>query len=320
MSGAYSELKELVSLRIQARDLALFRRRRSRSLLAGAGQSPFKGRGIDFEEVRAYQHGDDIRSIDWRVTARRMKPHTKIFREERERPVLVLLDQTHSLFFGSQLNFKSVTAAEICSLLSWSTLLHGDRIGGLVFNEDSLSEIRPKRSKQTLMHLLHKVEEHNRLLSTATMPTSMPGQSNGSYLTRALRHARRVAHPGTNLFVISDFSQMDEEAWRHFARLSRHCEVMAIQVFDPLEANLPRPGLYDITNGMHRKTIDTRGSGLRLKYRNHYEQAVETLKDRFGSHRIPFLRVASDQDTATQLMAHFGSVRSRVKTSGKAGG
>ncbi|WP_034837857.1 DUF58 domain-containing protein [Endozoicomonas numazuensis] len=303
MSGAYSELKELVSLRFQARELAIFRQNHSRSLLAGSGYSPFKGRGVNFEEVRAYQPGDDIRSIDWRVTARRMKPHTKLFREERERPVLVLVDQSHSMFFGSQLNFKSVTAAEAGALLAWATLQHSDRIGGLIFDEQSLSEIRPKRSKKTLMHLLNKLEQHNKSLTAE----NMPHQQQDNYLSKALRHARRVAHPGTNVFVISDFHQLDEESFRHLSRLSRHCELMAIQVTDPLESELPRPGRYDITNGMHRKTIDTRSRDLRQKYRSQHHQFQTSLKDQLASIRVPLMELEAGQDTGSQLQAWFGS-------------
>ncbi|UYM16724.1 DUF58 domain-containing protein [Endozoicomonas euniceicola] len=310
MSGAYSDLKELVGLRFKARDLALFKHNRSRSLLAGTGISPFKGRGVDFEEVRAYQHGDDIRSIDWRVTARRSKPHTKVFREERERPVLILLDQSHSLFFGSRLNFKSVTAAEACSLLAWATLNHGDRIGGVVFNEESLSEIRPKRSKQTLMHLLKQASEHNQSLRAKSIPASLSSAS-GGYLAKALRHARRVSHPGSHIFVISDFAQHNEEALRHFSRLSRHCEMMAVHISDPMEAELPRPGRYDITNGVHRQTIETRAGKVRQNYRQQYEQHTSNLKEQFSSLKIPFIQLQTDLDTSAQLLEHFGSARSR---------
>ena len=316
MSGAYSDLKELVGLRFKARDLTLFRHNRSRSLLSGSGASPFKGRGVDFEEVRAYQHGDDIRSIDWRVTARRSKPHTKVFREERERPVLILLDQSYSLFFGSRLNFKSVTAAEACSLLAWATLKHGDRIGGVIFNEQSFSEIRPKRSKQTLMHLLHQVNEHNQALSARNF--AQPSGQDGGYLARALRHARRVSHPGTHIFVISDFTQHNEETLRHFTRLSRHCELMAIQVSDPLESELPRPGRYEITNGVHRQAIETKTQSIRQKYRNHFEQRQTELKEQFASLKIPCLCLSSAEDTAAQMLERLGS--SGKKRSARAGG
>ncbi|AMO57049.1 hypothetical protein GZ77_01010 [Endozoicomonas montiporae] len=315
MSGAYSDLKELVELRLKARDLALFKHNRSRSLLAGAGASPFKGRGVDFEEVRAYQHGDDIRSIDWRVTARRSKPHTKVFREERERPVLILLDQSHSLFFGSRLNFKSVTAAEACSLLAWATLNHGDRVGGVIFNEEQLSEIRPKRSKQTLMHLLKQASELNQSLTARSIPASITA-ADGGYLAKALRHARRVSHPGTHIFVISDFASHNEETLRHFFRLSRHCEMMAVHISDPMEAELPRPGRYDITNGVHRQTIETQAGKVRQKYRQQYEQQNSLLKEQFSSLKIPFIGLRTDVDTSQQLAEHFGSVRSRKSTRG----
>ena len=222
--------------------------------------------------------------------------------------MLVLLDQSHSLFFGSRLNFKSVTAAETCALLAWATLNHGDRIGGVVFDEEQLSEIRPKRSKQTLMHLLKKTSEHNQALQARSIPASVSA-ANGGYLAKALRHARRVSHPGTHIFVVSDFAQHNEETLRHFTRLSRHCEMMAIHISDPMEANLPRPGRYDITNGLHQQTIETASSSVRHKYRTEYEQQLSTLKDQFTSLKIPFVSLGADQDTASQLALHFGSVR-----------
>ena len=305
MSGAYCSLKELVDLRLKARDLPLFRHTVSRSLLTGGVRSPFKGRGVDFEEVRAYQFGDDIRTIDWRVTARRMKPHTKVFREERERPVMVLLDQSHSLFFGSQLNFKSVTAAETAAIISWATLQHGDRIGGLLFNENTLTEIRPKRSNKALMHLFNQTEQMNCSLSIDTMPR----QPNGGHLTKALRHARRVAHPGTHIFVISDFSDLDEETGQHLRHLSRHCQLMALQVSDPLEKELPAPNRYTVTNGAHRHTVDTRRDALRQQFHQKSLEHNQWLTSEFQRYRIPLLSLSAAQNTSDQLLTLFGANR-----------
>lgn len=307
MSGAYCSLKELVGLRFQARDLPLFRHTVSRSLMAGGARSPFKGRGVDFEEVRAYQFGDDIRTIDWRVTARRMKPHTKVFKEERERPVLVLLDQSHSLFFGSKLNFKSVTAAETAALISWSTLQHGDRIGGVIFNESSLQEIRPKRSNKSLMHLFSQTEKQNNALNIRSMPKSMPQ----GYLAKALRHARRVSHPGTHIFVISDFHDMDEDANRQLQLLSRHCQLMAIKISDPMEQELPIPGNYTITNGQHRQTVDTRRKKLREAFREQFLISHQQLDHAMGQYRIPLLQLSTAENTGEQLLALFGVSRHR---------
>ena len=148
---------------------------------------------------------------------------------------MVLLDQSHSMFFGSQLNFKSVTAAETAAMISWATLQHGDRIGGVIFNEQDLTEIRPKRANKSLMHLFSQTESMNRALSIDSMPGIMPE----GFFARALRHARRVAHPGTHIFIISDFSHMDDEASRNLRQLAKHCQLMALQIIDPLEQALP---------------------------------------------------------------------------------
>ncbi|MDD7805365.1 MAG: DUF58 domain-containing protein [Endozoicomonas sp. (ex Botrylloides leachii)] len=303
MSGIYAELTELIQLRLKARNLQLFQSISAKSQLSGGILSPFKGRGMNFEEVRAYQAGDDIRTIDWRVTARRSKPHTKIFREERERPVMIILDQSHSLFFGSKLNFKSVTACETAALLAWGTLLHGDRIGGIIFNEIDHYNIRPKSAKTALMHFLKKAEKLNKQLQIKSMPT----QQNQGYLANSLRHARRVAHPGTQLFIISDFRDMDSEALRQLAKLKRHCEIMAFQITDPLEQELPEPSCYVITNGIHRYTLDTRQRAHRQAFREQQFAQYQLLEKQLIQYRIPLIRLSSEEDTAEQLLLLFSS-------------
>ncbi len=302
MSGAYCTLQSLVNLRLQAKDLPLFQPGRSHQQMLGNARSPFKGRGVDFEEVRAYQFGDDIRSIDWRVTARRMKPHTKVFQEERERPVMVLLDQSHSMFFGSRLNFKSVTAAEISALIAWATLNHGDRIGGVIFNEQELQETRPKRSRKTLMHWLNQTEKMNLKLRAASVP-SLDAEHG---LTRTLRHARRVAHPGTQIFLISDFHHVNDEAEQHLSQLARHTELMAIKVSDPLEQELPIPNQYCVTDGMHNLTINTRLQPLRQQFQQHYQAKNEQLQSMLSRFRIPLLQITAAQPSAQQLLSLYG--------------
>ena len=302
MSGAYCTLQNLVSLRLQAQDLPLFRPDRGLQKMLGNARSPFKGRGVDFEEVRGYQFGDDIRSIDWRVTARRMKPHTKVFREERERPVMILLDQSHSMFFGSRLNFKSVTAAEISALIAWATLSHGDRIGGVVFNEYELRETRPKRSRKTLMHWLNQTEQMNRELRLAAVSSIEASNS----LTRTLKHTRRVAHPGTQIFIISDFTQVNEESEQHLSQLARHNELMAIKVNDPLEQELPSPNQYRITNGLHSLTVNTGQPRLRQQFRQQYRKHNDQVRKMFSRYRMPLLQVNSAKASVQQLLAFYG--------------
>jgi uncharacterized protein (DUF58 family) len=168
------------------------------SRMSGQYISAFKGRGMEFDEVRPYQAGDDVRSIDWRVTARTDKPHTKLFREERERPILLWLDLRRSMFFGSRNYFKSVLAAKAASLLAWSTAQHGDRLGGLIFSENHHEEIRPRRGKSATLHFIQKIAEHSAWDND---------QSNyqESTSTDAIHRLRRVAKPGSLIFLLSDF-------------------------------------------------------------------------------------------------------------------
>ena len=188
--GAYSDLADLIALRFPARQLKLTRRNRALNALAGPNKSNFRGRGIDFEEVRNYQAGDDIRTIDWRVTARTGAAHTKLFREERERPVLVVVDQRNGMFFGSRHCFKSVLAAQLASLVAWSALDSGDRVGGLVFNGREHRDIRPRRSRRTALALLSQVVDYNCALPHARAAARC------STTQRVWRSGRSVQAPG----------------------------------------------------------------------------------------------------------------------------
>ena len=170
--GAYTDLSQLLRLRFAAQELKLFVKRPVKSQLSGAERTRFRGRGMDFEEVRLYQAGDDVRSIDWRVTARTQVPHTKVYREERERPVFVLVDQRSPMFFGSQQCFKSVLAAHIGTNLAWAALGNSDRVGGLIFGDTQQRDIRPRRSKHAVLELLHHLQDFNRQLHTPIAPAN----------------------------------------------------------------------------------------------------------------------------------------------------
>ncbi|MGK0499998.1 MAG: hypothetical protein ACJAYG_001643, partial [Oceanicoccus sp.] len=225
ISGAYIDLDDLIRARFAAKDLKLTQRRKALSLLAGPNKTNFRGRGIDFEEVRAYQAGDDIRSIDWRVTARSGKPYTKLFQEERERPVLVVTDQRQSMFFGSQQCFKSVTACYLSALIAWAGLQNNDRVGGLVFGNNQHREIRPRRNRQSVLAFMQALLEFNQQLNR----DSGLHLNAASELEQALVELRRIARPGSALYIISDFAGFaDERVQKQLHQLSRHCEVTAL--------------------------------------------------------------------------------------------
>ncbi|MCB1706074.1 MAG: DUF58 domain-containing protein [Halioglobus sp.] len=301
--GAYVQLEQLIALRFPARQLKLGRRTRALSNLAGPIKSNFRGRGIDFEEVRNYQPGDDIRTIDWRVTARTGSAHTKLFREERERPVLVVVDQRNSMFFGSRHCFKSVLAGHLASLLAWSALNGGDRVGGLVFNERGHREIRPRRSRKTVLTLLSQIASYN---SSLPLDTDNAEDSFADMLS----NLRRIARPGSSLFLISDFRGASRQGAReHLFELAKHTELTALACADPMEAELPRAGTYAVTNGSERSELQTGDRHLRDSYHQRQLRRQALLSEDLVRLGVPLLHASTDMPPFALLQTYFGDRR-----------
>jgi uncharacterized protein (DUF58 family) len=304
--GAYCQLEDLIALRYQGRQLKLVQRKKALSLLAGPNKTNFRGRGIDFEEVRAYQPGDDIRTIDWRVTARSGKAHTKLFREERERPVLVVTDQRSGMFFGSRTSFKSVTAAHTSAILAWAGLNNGDRVGGLVFNDSGHHEIRPKRSRQTVLAQLHHICDFG-----ARLP--LPKQNTEFDFADMLIDLRRITRPGTAVFLVSDFhGAATEVAQEQLYHLTRHIEVTAIHVSDGMEAQLPPTGRYTVTNGDALTEMYTGDQRARERYSADYEEHISQLQLQLGRLGVPFVQIATSEQPLTILQRYYGKTDRRA--------
>jgi len=300
--AAYVSLASLLRCRLLAKDLNLSGQRKILSQQAGLHVSKFRGRGVDFSEVRAYQQGDDIRSIDWRVTARTGKAHTKLYAEERERPALVILDQCDSMFFGSRVAFKSVIAAQAAALLAWATLQRGDRSGGILFSDSQLRDIKPRRSRHAVLEFLEQVVSFNHSLNRSLLKEH--SQSNS--LTNSLQHARRITKPGSELFIISDFKSFDDTAQRHLFQLAQHNDVVCVMIHDPMEAELPVPGWYNISDGQQRTQIDLADKALRDRYQQTYQQHLSELQQQFDQLKIPLLQISTEQDPLRALQRGLG--------------
>ena len=301
--GAYVALEDLIALRFPARKLKITRKSRALSALAGPNKSNFRARGIDFEEVRSYQPGDDIRTIDWRVTARTGQAHTKLFREERERPVLVVIDQRAGMFFGSSHCFKSVLAAQLASLLAWSALDNGERVGGLVFNDSGHRDIRPRRSRKTVLGLLSELEQYNRAL-----PLNEPAQPD--CFEALLSNLRRIARPGSSVFLISDFHGAGSaRAREHMYQLAQHAEITALLCRDPLEQQLPRAGRYAVTDGSARSELSTGDRHLRTEFSAAMAQREAQLEADLRRLGIPLLQADTSQAPFALLQAYYGERR-----------
>ena len=301
--GAVITLQQLLIQRHAARTLEYLMHSRSIAGISGLHLSKMRGRGIDFEEFRPYQAGDDIRLIDWRVTARTGRPFTKVFREERERPVIIAVDQTQNMYFGSQVAFKSVVAAQAAAVFCWLAIDNGDRGGGLVYSDNSSALVRPKRSRRSALHLLNQVFLYNQRLQGAKAleqqqvidPDFKPG------LASALGQIRRITKPGSTLYVISDFMTLDAKALQYLNQLARHNNVVCCLVYDALEETLPVPGIYSITDGSHKGAINTHNDKTRARYREHFKERMQYLEGELDKLQIRLVKMRTNQLVVEQI-------------------
>ena len=299
--GAIITLQDLLLQRYAARTIEYATQKRSVAGISGLHLSKMRGRGIDFEEFRPYQAGDDIRTIDWRVTARIGKPFTKVFREERERPVLVAIDQSSSMFFGSKTAFKSVVAAQAAAIFAWLAIDNGDRVGGLVYGDNEFALVRPKRSRRSALHLLNQIHQYNTQLAVnATQAQATPNPESGDLAT-ALGRIRRITKPGSTLYIISDFSTLNEAGFQYLSQISRHNNVVCCFVYDPLEENLPLPGYYSITDGREKGTLNTYNKQVRDSYRGVFQQRLDALQGELNKLQIPLLTLRTDEAVVERI-------------------
>jgi uncharacterized protein (DUF58 family) len=296
--GAYVDLATLIALRFPAQQIDVRRRRRALSQMSGGNRANARGRGIDFDEVRRYQAGDDIRAIDWRVTARTGSAHTRLYHEERERPVIVAIDQRAAMFFGSRFCFKSVLAAHLGALVTWSALAAGERVGGLVFNDSSHRDVRPRRSRKAALGLLSTLVDFNTALSR-------PAPASAEGFTDILANCRRIARPGSSLVLISDFQGLQHQrAQEHLFQLSQHVEITAFHCSDALEYRLPPAGDYAVTDGTRISTLATAGEALRRRYSSAAEAEREAVLDSLRRLRVP-CQTVSTQDAPYAVLSRL---------------
>jgi len=302
--GALITLPQMLIQRQAAKALAYVSHARSIAGISGLHLSKIRGRGIDFEEFRPYQAGDDIRLIDWRATARTGRAVTKVFREERERPVIIAVDQCSSMFFGSQVAFKSVIAAQAAALFCWLAIDNGDRVGGLVFSDTDASLVRPKRSRRSALHLLNQIFTFNQKLNAKKehTPDSEPRPADfRPGLAHALGQIRRITKPGSTLYVISDFATLDETALQYLNQLSRHNNVVCCMVYDALEESLPTPGVYSITDGSSKGSINTHSSKARSRYKQQFEEREATIESDLERLKIRLIKLRTNQLVVEQV-------------------
>lgn len=271
--------------------------------MSGQYLAKTKGRGMEFDEARHYQPGDDVRTIDWRVTARTGKTHTKIFREEKDRPVFVFCDLLPSMRFGSQLLFKSVQACHLSALIAWTAKQRGDKIGGLILSENNLFEAKPRSRQQAVLHWLKALKDnHNNLpMQQDVTTTELDKQTQEQKFVEACAHLRRVAHPGSLVYIVSDLQHLSKDALQHLYQLQKHCEVVACWVNDPIEQTLPTAmsGLMPVTDGNQTKIVNNTAqlAEYKFKAKQHFTSKKNALLD----YNIKWLSISAGMPLSEQL-------------------
>lgn len=297
----YTDLKILNRLRFKATGFDFLPNQPVNSLLTGRHVSKLRGRGLNFEEMRHYQMGDDIRTMDWKVTMRTGKPHVKVFSEERERNVYLLVDQRSSMFFGSQRKMKSVVAAEISALIAWKVISSTDRVGAIIFDDDSSVTFPPQRSTNHVLKILNQIVVKNNALNVGKSETSNQ-VSFSNFLEKAMR---LVKHDGL-VIVISDgygFTSNNEDGIK---KLCQHNDVIFCHVTDPLEYQLANLHEMVLSDGSKQVSVLTNENNLRQKFSEDVVKAIDTFSTLAKKYRIPLLNFNTIEDSAVQLRAALG--------------
>jgi len=286
------DLAELLALRGAAHGLSLHGRRTARAALLGVHSSALRGRGLEFQEVRPYVAGDDPRNIDWRVTARRGRPHTKLFREERERPVWLLVDLQPGLFFGSRRQLKSALAVRTAALLAWIASLGGDRVGALIAHGAAQIRIVPARARQAgVLPLLDALLQ--------SQPRA-PGQPSPLAMEEALRALLPLARPGSQILAVSDFAGLRDEAGSLWTAIAAHADLRLFWITDALEEE-------GLPNGRFRAGLPGRlrildGARMRERWRQTWRERAARIAALSQHNAAPVVRLDT-REAAEHVLA-----------------
>ncbi len=288
----------------QARALSLLPRQPARSILNGRHASRLRGRGLNFEELRGYLPGDDVRSIDWKVTARTGEPHVRVYTEERDRPALLLIDQRMSMFFGSVQYMKSVIAAEAAAIAAHRVLGQGDRVGGIVFGDAAIAEHKPQRRPAALHRLLASIADANGLLHAGGDDTT------GITLNDVLRAAIRISGTNTLITVFSDFDGLDPQSEPLIRQLSHSNDLILFHVADrAASVALPDNLRMTVSDGSLQAELDTSDAPTRARLDAAIGGRLDDLYHWSRKYGFALVPLGTEAPALEQMLRLFGHPR-----------
>jgi len=282
-SATHVTTQALVEQQSYAKTLSLSSRKKASSAISGLHDSRFRGRGMDYQESRVYQAGDDIRNMDWLVTARTGTAHTKLFQEERERPIHIVIDTNASMSFGTKKEFKSVTAAKAASLLAWAAVKNGDRVGVMSYGKDGIHHEKPVGGKRGMMRLIAHLVQTSNQESEKTTP-----------LEEALQRLRTIIRPGSLVIIVSDFYQLGRDVKRHLIQLSKHNDILALFISDKFEVNTPLPAVYGIQNQDKSVVFNSAKESEKNNMQQKQNQHLEDIYENIQKSGVPVIPIMTD--------------------------
>ncbi|MGQ0799879.1 MAG: DUF58 domain-containing protein [Pseudomarimonas sp.] len=298
--GIECDLAELLALRLRAGELRASVNRRSADRNAGARHSPFRGRGMDYAESRLYAAGDDVRHIDWRVTARTGKTHTKLYQAERERITAVVVDTSLAMGFGTRVCFKRVQATRLAALMSWYAEADGDRLCA-VASGPGASLVPPAGARRGVLRVLKALVGYSQAQQ----------ESDGPSLAATLDRLGRVLRPGSHVLLLVDHRSIDADALRSLTHLRPHHDLIAAVLVDPIERVAPPPARYPVLAGGLRSILGLEAAAVRAAWQQHFDTALAHAHDGLRRAGVRARDVATDEDPVDALRLLLRGVTQR---------
>mgnify|MGYP005989338257 CR=1 FL=1 len=302
-SAIYADLNELRRLKYLAKGFSFDAKQPANSALSGKNASKLRGRGLNFEELRHYRAGDDIRSMDWKVTQRTGKPHIKVFTEERERNVFLAIDQRMTMFFGSSNKMKSVIAAELAALIAWQISDSGDRIGGVIYNDEQTKVIPAKRGTQHVVNLLSEVLKKNHQLS---IENAIQLTDDSDSYNKMLATLNKVTKHNALVILIGDGHGFNEKSTDFIKQLRQHNEVIACHISDPLELKLPKMSQMIVSDGKQQIQFSSERKQFQQSYQAEITRQLESYVNAAKKYRIPLIEIDTITPVEQQLRKALG--------------
>ena len=300
-SQVYADLDEMVRLRFKSSGFSFLPRQPVHSILSGQHTSRLRGRGLNFEELRHYLPGDDTRNIDWKVTARTRQPYVRVYTEEKDRTVWLLVDQRMTMFFGSRWKMKSVTAAEAAAVAAWRVLSAGDRVGALVFDDTDISIIPPHRSQQRVIQIFKSIVKKNHAMNAKSAVEPDPHM-----LNQALQRVAALARHDCLVCLIGDGTGINADTRKYVTRLTEHNDVLSAFIYDPLEQEIPEAGRLVFSDGVDQLEFNTQEKALREAYGSDFKQRMERMQATSRKHSIPLLPIHTAAPVLEQIRDLLG--------------